>query len=176
MDASMTKAPKPTSGAPKPAPKPAPKTPAPKAVPRARAAAGKSSPGAKPATGPQIAVVAAVTPAPVPAGIAILKPLQDVRDDAPALRRKDFLQRVIAASGVKKKDAQTVVEATLKVLGEALSKGESLALPPFGKARVSRQVDTNGGEMLVIKLRRGGTPKPGKGKKSADESLADTDD
>jgi len=173
----MTKAPKPTSGAKtstKPATRARTKPPATKAAPRPRAATGKSASGDRQAAGPHIAVVAAV--APVPAPSATPEPPQDAHDDAPALRRKDFLQRVITASGVKKRDAQTVVEATLKVLGEALSKGESLALPPFGKARVSRQVDRNGGEMLVIKLRRGGTPKPGKGKNTADESLADTDD
>lgn len=97
-------------------------------------------------------------------------------DDSPTLRRKDFLQRVLTRSGAKKKDAQTVIDATLKVLSEAFSNGEAVVLPQFGKARVSRQVDVKDGEMLVIKLRRGGEAKPGKGAKSADESLADDED
>lgn len=162
----MTKAPKTTKPTAKPAAKPAATKTA--AKPRARLAVAKAADVAKTAAQPLVAVV---TPAP-----AAAKPASVKRDGAPVLHKKDFLERVLATSGAKKKDAQTVVEATLKVLGEALSKGESLALPPFGKARVSRQIDKNGSDMLVIKLRRGGVPKPGKGKKTADESLADSDD
>ncbi|MDP1669593.1 HU family DNA-binding protein [Phaeovulum sp.] len=174
----MSKAPKPASPGATPAAKPA--KPKSAAKPRVRAAAGKPAVTAKATTAPRVSAVAAVSAAPKAVIAAVPKPApkpgRDKRDDAPTLRRKDFLARVLLASGVKKKDAQSVVDATLKTLGEALSKGESLALPPFGRARVSRQVDQSDGELLVIKLHRGGSPKPGKGKKSADESLADTDD
>lgn len=73
---------------------------------------------------------------------------------APALRFKDLLDRVVARSGTRKKDAKGVVEATLAVLGEALAKGESLNLPEFGKARVNRQKGEGGVETMVVKLRR----------------------
>jgi DNA-binding protein HU-alpha len=75
-------------------------------------------------------------------------------DAAATLRMRDLLERVVARSGAKKKDAKAVVEATLAVLGEALAKGESLNLPEFGKARVSRQKDSGGVEITVVKLRR----------------------
>lgn len=75
---------------------------------------------------------------------------------APALKLKGLIDRVVARSGAKKKDAKAVVEATLACLGEALSKGEALNLPEFGKAKVNRTKDAGGGETLIVKLRRGG--------------------
>lgn len=93
---------------------------------------------------------------------------------AKVLRKKEFLERVVETSGAKKKDAKSVVEATLKLLGDALAAGEALVLPPFGKAKVNRQKGTNSGELLVVKLRRGGAePAGGKGGK---ETLADADE
>ncbi len=174
----MTKAPTPVDAASK--------------QPRKRA----TKPAAKPATKRKLAAkpaaVLAVAPNPRPTIVqpfSVVAPLQaDAAvasaplpgsgggDDSPTLRRKDFLERVLTRSGAKKKDAQTVIDATLKVLSEAFSNGEAVVLPQFGKARVSRQVDVKDGEMLVIKLRRGGEAKPGKGKKTADESLAEDDD
>ncbi|MFP1643362.1 HU family DNA-binding protein [Pontitalea aquivivens] len=74
---------------------------------------------------------------------------------APVLRKKDFLDRVIAESGARKPDARSIAEATLKVLGEALARGEALSLPPLGKLRVSRSTPDAGGARIVVKLRRG---------------------
>lgn len=88
------------------------------------------------------------------------------------LRKKDFVERVVAASGAKKKDARDVIDATLKALGEALAAGESVVLPPFGRARVSRQVDRKGGEMLVVKLVRSDQGSANKPVETSDEALA----
>ncbi|TDL84104.1 DNA-binding protein [Palleronia sediminis] len=80
--------------------------------------------------------------------------------DAPAavavaeLKKKDLIDRVVAASGAKKKDAKPVVEATLAVLGQALSDGEQLNLQPFGKLRIQRRKDMPNGQALTLKLRR----------------------
>ena len=71
------------------------------------------------------------------------------------LRRKELVERVAAATGLRNKDVKDVVAATLQVLGDALAADETLALPPFGKARVNRHRDMAGGEMLTVKLRRG---------------------
>jgi hypothetical protein len=98
------------------------------------------------------------------------------KSQQPMLRKKAFIARVIAASGAKKKDAQNVIEATLAALGAAFSAGEAVALPPLGRARVSRQIDKSGGEMLVIKLRRGGEKAARTGKKTSDETLAEAND
>jgi nucleoid DNA-binding protein len=81
-------------------------------------------------------------------------------DRAPRLRKKDLIARVVKAAGSKRKDTRDIVEAVLTVLGDALAAGETLALPPFGKARVNRQRDVEGGEMLTVKLRRSSGTKP----------------
>lgn len=71
-----------------------------------------------------------------------------------ALKKKDLIDSVVQITGGKKKAVRDVVEATLKVLGDALSKGAMLILPPFGKARVSRQQDAASGKPMTVKLRR----------------------
>lgn len=70
------------------------------------------------------------------------------------VQKKDFVDRVVAASGVSKAQARPVIEATLRALGEAFAAGETLAVPPFGKARVNRQKDITGGEVITLRLRR----------------------
>ncbi|WP_347313201.1 HU family DNA-binding protein [Defluviimonas sp. SAOS-178_SWC] len=75
---------------------------------------------------------------------------------AQVLRKKDLFKRVAAATGAKAGDVRLITEAVLDILGNALSAGEALALPPFGKARVNRQKDLATGEVLIVRLRRGG--------------------
>lgn len=80
----------------------------------------------------------------------------EVSDPIPTkiVQKREFLDRVVAASGAKKNDARVIVEATLAELGKAFAAGESLAVQPFGKARVNRQKDVGGGEVLILRLRR----------------------
>ena len=114
--APATKTPAPKSPAPKDA---APKTPAPKAsvaMPRARPAAK-----AKPAPEAQVAAAASA--------------LVSAVGETIALRKKDLVDRVVAASGAKKKQVKDIVAHTLKVLGDAIGKGEQLHLPPFRPAK-----------------------------------------
>lgn len=70
------------------------------------------------------------------------------------VQKRDFVSRVAEAAGVSRAQARPVVEAALEQLGRAIAAGETLALPPFGRARVARQHDTKGGEVIVVKLRR----------------------
>ena len=119
MPVAKTPAPKtPTTKA--AAPKaPAPKAPAPKASvakPRARPAAQ-----AKPAPEAQVAAAASA--------------LVSAVGETIALRKKDLVDRVVAASGAKKKQVKDIVAHTLKVLGDAIGKGEQLHLPPFRPAK-----------------------------------------
>ncbi|MEL6644669.1 MAG: HU family DNA-binding protein [Pseudomonadota bacterium] len=74
--------------------------------------------------------------------------------NAPTMRKPELIDRVVLRSGVKKRDAKPAIEAALAVLGEALSEGEVLQLPPLGKLRVTRTVEQDEGEVLVCKLRR----------------------
>jgi len=91
-----------------------------------------------------VPAVEAAPPAPEPAALA----------STVTLGRKDLLERVRVASGAKKKDVKSIVEATLALMGEALARGEVLHLPPFGVARVTRGLDGGEGKSLVVKLRR----------------------
>ncbi|SER97896.1 DNA-binding protein HU-alpha [Tranquillimonas rosea] len=73
---------------------------------------------------------------------------------APELKKKDLIDRVVAASGVKKRDAKPAVEATLAVLGEALSEGRDLNLPPLGKTKINNVKDKANARVLNLRLRR----------------------
>ena len=70
------------------------------------------------------------------------------------VRRKEFVARVVASSGMKPNAVKSALDAVLKELGDALSNGEALQLPPLGKLSVKRKRDLANGEMLVCKLRR----------------------
>lgn len=75
-------------------------------------------------------------------------------DDAAVLRRKDLFDKVMDATGAKKRDVKLIVEATLKVLGDSLSAGENLALAPLGNAKVTRRKNLGLAETLTIRLKR----------------------
>ncbi|GLS87730.1 hypothetical protein GCM10010873_27040 [Cypionkella aquatica] len=86
------------------------------------------------------------------------------------MKVKDLIDRVAAASDHNKKDVRAIVEATLAALGRALEAGEVMNLPPFGKIRIANQKADASGQMMTLKLRRGGEKKPGK---NASEALAE---
>ncbi len=70
------------------------------------------------------------------------------------LKKPELIRRVVAASGMKKKDVKPVVEAMLKELGDALTNGEIMNLQPFGKLQINRQKDKDNGEVIIVKVRR----------------------
>lgn len=82
--------------------------------------------------------------------------------EVPSLKKRDLVKRVIDLSGAKKKDAKAIIDAVLTVMGEALSRGEEMVLPPFGKTKVNRQKVDAQGDMIIVKLRRGGKTDSGK--------------
>lgn len=87
-----------------------------------------ASPKPKTARKPRNAAAPAKAPAP---------PAPSV-DATATLSRKALFDRVSAAVGGKKGTVKDIVEATLQALGDALRAGESLNLPPLGKARVAK--------------------------------------
>lgn len=93
-----------------------------------------------------------VAPKTPPPPVAKSRP--PVAGNVNALKKKDLIDSVLQITGGKKKAVRDVVEATLNVLGDALSKGIMLNLPPFGKAKVSRQQDAASGKPMTVKLRR----------------------
>ncbi len=108
--------------------------------------------GAKPA--PRAARKPGPVPKPATAGPPPVEAAPAVAE--PVLRKKELFERVVAATGAKRGDVRHITEAVLDILGKALADGEVLALPPFGKARVNRQKDLATGEVLIVRLRRGG--------------------
>ena len=68
------------------------------------------------------------------------------------LRKKDFIDRAIERSGVKKADAKAAIDATLAVLAEALANGEEIILPPLGKLKVTREKAHPRGRILMLRL------------------------
>ena len=86
-----------------------------------------------------------------------------------SLKLRELVERVVDATGGKKKGVKEIVEATLTQLGEALAKGEELNLPGVGKVKVARTVDRAGRSMMTLKMRSAGAPK----KKEPQEALAE---
>lgn len=70
------------------------------------------------------------------------------------LEKKELLDRVVARSGVRRRDAKPAVEAALAILGSALAEGRDLRLEPLGKLKVTN-VKTRGGKRVIhVRLRQ----------------------
>lgn len=70
------------------------------------------------------------------------------------LRKKELIDAVVARSGIKKRDAKPVVEAMLAELGETLSKGRELTLPPLGRVHINRSKTVENGKVIILKMRQ----------------------
>jgi hypothetical protein len=68
------------------------------------------------------------------------------------IKKKEFLERAVAGSGVKKKDAKPAIEAALALISEYLIAGEELNLPPLGKLKVNLIKDLPNAKVLFLKL------------------------
>ena len=139
-----------------------------------------TNPKAAGKTGPKAAGNRATKPKLMQDGVPALSVVGEDGAEATAakagtgLRMKELVDRVVAATGGKKKGVKEIVEATLLQMGEALKKGESLNLPAFGRVRVARQ-GAEGGGAMTLKLRQGGPSGGGAGGK-AKEALAEAED
>lgn len=131
----------------------------------------KAGPKGIPAPKPRIAETAILS-ADQGDTAALAAPEADETDKGAGLKLRELVSRVVDATGAKKKDAKTVVEATLVQLGEALAKGEELNLPGVGKVRVARSVDKDGRAMMTLKVRSPGAGK----KKEPKEALAESEE
>lgn len=74
--------------------------------------------------------------------------------NAPQLKRAEFIDRVTALTGAKKKDAKPLIEATLAVLGDAIAAQEDINLPPLGKLKVQKRKSLDKADLLHCRLRR----------------------
>jgi nucleoid DNA-binding protein len=155
--ASVKKAAPATATKPKPATqptaKPAPRVaakPATAKVPGAPLAKKPSVPAPKPAPKP----AAKTAPATAAPSLTIVAPIaKSAAPKAAQLKMKDLIERVVKASGGKKKGVKEIVEATLATLGDALAKGEAINLPGFGRAKVAHAEDKGAGKPMTIKMK-----------------------
>lgn len=128
--------------------------------PAAKTAASK---GRKPAPKPNNSAARRATP--VVAAAEIVKAeensMPQETEEAPAkvvsqMKVKDLIERVAVATDVNRKEVRVIVDAVLAELGKALEANESLNLPPFGRVRIANQKTDDSGQMMTLKLRRGG--------------------
>lgn len=73
---------------------------------------------------------------------------------AHVVQKRDFIDRVLAATGARRTEARPIIEATLAQLGQVLSAGQTLAVPPLGRARINLEKDARGGDVITLRLRR----------------------
>jgi len=70
------------------------------------------------------------------------------------LGKRELIDRVVVASGIKKRAAKPVIEAVLRELGDAFSRGDTLNLQPFGKGIVKNHKDLENAEVIEVRVRR----------------------
>ena len=87
-------------------------------------------------------------------------------DASDKLRKKVFVERVVAASGMRKRDVKPIVEAALAELGKALDEGKQLVLPELGNVRIANSKPTAKGTVHTVKVRRAGPAKDAVAKES----------
>ncbi len=127
-----------------------------------------TKPAAKVATKPVATAKAVAKPAKaaVIPKATIVETVKPVVAGAP-IKKPELIERVMAETGMKKKDVKPVVEAMLAVLGRALTKGEDLTVPPLGKLMVKRTKEAANATIVTVKLRHpnnvGGPAKTGIG-------------
>jgi nucleoid DNA-binding protein len=69
------------------------------------------------------------------------------------VKKPEFIERVVARSGLKKKDVKPALEAILAQLADELTEDKELSLPPFGKIMVNRTKDTANGTVVIAKVK-----------------------
>ncbi|SEQ68682.1 hypothetical protein SAMN05428995_10657 [Loktanella sp. DSM 29012] len=75
-------------------------------------------------------------------------------DAGEPIKKPEFIDRAVARSGVKKKDAKPAIEAAMAELADILLAGGELILPPMGKLKSIKSKDLGeGAQMLTLKLR-----------------------
>jgi nucleoid DNA-binding protein len=82
----------------------------------------------------------------------VVETVKTVVADAP-IKKPELIERVMAETGMKKKDVKPFVEAMLTVLGRALIGGEELTVPTLGKLMINRSKEVSNATIVNIKLR-----------------------
>ena len=93
-----------------------------------------------------------VAPVGASPNVVVVETVKTVVADAP-IKKPELIERVMAETGMKKKDVKPVVEAMLAVLGRALIGGEELTVPPLGKLMINRTKEVSNATIVNLKLR-----------------------
>ena len=72
----------------------------------------------------------------------------------PEMKKVELVNLIVERTGMKKKDVKPVVEATLEVLGEAISNGQELNLQPFGRIKVNNTKDLANAQVHSVRIRQ----------------------
>lgn len=112
----------------------------------------------------------AVPPTPVKTKVDVAATQKVVQPATPVttkmlVKKPEFLDRAIARTAVKKRDAKPAIEAALAELAALLADGNELNLPPLGKLKLIKSKDIgDGAKVMTLKLRTmkdtAGQPKP----------------
>jgi hypothetical protein len=115
----------------------------------------------------------------IPTTVATSTPAADVEAPEASLvhvvKKKELIERVSEASGIKKGIAKKVIEATLKEMGDIMQEGTEMNLPPLGKLSINRQKEVANAFILIAKLRRAKGMLAGKASTVEDEEAYDDD-
>ncbi|MBU2867929.1 HU family DNA-binding protein [Pacificibacter marinus] len=119
-----------------------------------------------------------------PTTVATSTPAADVEAPEASLvhvvKKKELIERVSEASGIKKGIAKKVIEATLKEMGDIMQEGTEMNLPPLGKVSINRQKEVANAFILIAKLRRAkgmlaGKSPAGEGEDASSEDVDTTE-
>ena len=70
------------------------------------------------------------------------------------IKKPEFLEKAVARTDIKKRDAKPAIEAALAELADLLADGNDLNLPPMGKLKLVKSKDVgDGAKVLTLKLR-----------------------
>lgn len=70
------------------------------------------------------------------------------------LKKKDLIDAVASKAALKRSEAKEAVEIVLTQMADAMAKGDTLILHPFGKLQVLQSKDVEGAKILKAKIRQ----------------------
>ncbi len=69
------------------------------------------------------------------------------------LSKKELLNRIAAECDMKRSDVRMALDATMKVLRQAILEGEDIAAAPLGKIKIARTKDTPNGKLAILRVK-----------------------
>ena len=69
------------------------------------------------------------------------------------VKKKELLERIAAATSLKKSEIRPVLDATLEVLGDLIREGKDIAAPPLGRIKYTKEKDTPNGKLAVLRVK-----------------------